>query len=102
MEGLSGKLSSELIAIDGKALLHSFDRASEQSHLHQLSAFASEQGLCLAQLKVDTKSNEITAVPELLGFVPIEGTTFSLDAIGCQKKIAHKISLNGGHYLMAV
>lgn len=58
VEGLSGKLSSELIAIDGKALRHSFDRASEQSHLHLLSAFASEQGLCLAQLKVDTKSNE--------------------------------------------
>ena len=95
-EGLSGKLSSQLIAIDGKALRHSFDCASEQSHLHLLSAFASEQGLCLAQLKVDTKSNEITAVPELLEFLPIEGNTFSLDAMGCQKKIAHKISIVSG------
>lgn len=102
VEGISGQLSSQLIAIDGKALRHSFDRASEQSHLHLLSAFASEQGLCLTQLKVDTKSNEITAVPELLDFLPIEGNTFSLDAMGCQKKTAHKISLNGGHYLMAV
>jgi len=102
VEGISGELSSQLIAIDGKAVRHSFDRADEQSHLHLLSAFASEQGLCLAQLKVDTKSNEITAVPDLLDFLPIEGNTFSLDAMGCQKKIAHKISINGGHYLMAV
>lgn len=102
VENLSDKLDSQLIAIDGKAIRHSFDRSSEQSHLHLLSAFASEQGLCLAQLKVDTKSNEITAVPELLDLLPIEGNTFSFDAMGCQKKIAHKIKLNGGHYLMAV
>lgn len=102
VEGLSGELSSQLIAIDGKAIRHSFDRASEQKHLHLLSAFACEQGLSLAQLKVDTKSNEITAVPELLDFLPMDGNTFSLDAMGCQKKIAHKIHLNGGNYLMAV
>lgn len=101
-KGLSGELTSQLIAIDGKAVRHSFDRAAEQSHLHLLSAYACEQGLCLAQLKVDTKSNEITAVPDLLDLLPLEGHTFSLDAMGCQKKIARKIHLEHGDYLMAV
>lgn len=99
-KSLSGELTSQLIAIDGKAVRHSFDRSAKQSHL--LSAYASKQGLCLAQLKVDTKSNEITAVPDLLNFLPLEGHTFSLDAMGCQKEIARKIHLGHGDYLMAV
>jgi predicted transposase YbfD/YdcC len=101
-ESFSSELSSQLIAIDGKAIRHSFDHATEQSHLHLLSAYACEQGLSLDRLKVDTKSNEITAVPELLDMLPIEANTFPLDAMGCQKKIARKIHLNGGHYLMEV
>jgi len=101
-EGLQGDFHSQLIAIDGKALRHSFDKASERSHLHLLSAFACDHGLSLAQLAVDEKSNEINAVPELLDMLDIEGHTVSLDAMGCQKKIAQKIHLAHGDYLLAL
>jgi len=82
VQGLqSNNLSSELIAIDGKAVRHSFDSATETKHLHLLSAYACEQGLSLAQLAVDIKSNEINAVPKLLDLLDLEGHTISLDAI---------------------
>ncbi len=100
--GISGELCSQLIAIDGKAVRHSFDSATEGKHLHLLSAFACEQGLSLAQLAVDTKSNEINAVPELLESLDVEGHTISLDAMGCQKKIARQIHLAHGDYLLAL
>lgn len=83
-------------------MLHSFDRASDTPHLHLLSAFACEQGLSLGQLAVDTKSNEITAVPKLLELLDLEGHTVSLDAMGCQKKIAQKLHLAHADCLLAV
>ena len=102
-EGLvPNKLSSQLIAIDGKAVRHSFDNATESKHLHLLSAYACEQGLSLTQLAVDEKSNEITAVPELLDSLDIEGHTISLDAMGCQKKIARQIRFAHADYLLAL
>lgn len=101
-EGLQDGLHSQLIAIDGKALRHSFDNATEEKHLHLLSAYACEQGLSLAQLAVDTKSNEINAVPELLDYLDIEGHTVSLDAMGCQKKIARQIHFAHADYLLAL
>jgi predicted transposase YbfD/YdcC len=99
---LLGESFSKLIAIDGKAVRHSFDRTSDTPHLHLLSAFACEQGLSLGQLAVDTKSNEITAVPKLLELLDLEGHTVSLDAMGCQKKIAQKLHLAHADYLLAV
>jgi len=103
VQGLqSNNLSSELIAIDGKAVRHSFDSATETKHLHLLSAYACEQGLSLAQLAVDIKSNEINAVPKLLDLLDLEGHTISLDAMGCQKKIARQIHLAHAHYLLAL
>ena len=72
-EGLvPNKLSSQLIAIDGKAVRHSFDNATESKHLHLLSAYACEQGLSLTQLAVDEKSNEITAIPKLLELLSLK------------------------------
>lgn len=97
-----GELHSQLIAIDGKALRHSFDRATGSKHLHLLSAYACEQGITLAQLAVDTKSNEICAVPELLESLDLEGHTISLDAMGSQKKIARQIHLAHADYLLAL
>jgi len=95
-----GALSEQHIAIDGKALRHSF--AGDRRHLHLLSAYACEQGISLAQLEVDTKSNEILAVPELLDLLDIEGHTISLDAMGCQKKIARQIKLAHADYILAL
>jgi len=95
-----GELSEQLIAIDGKALRHSFD--GDKRHLHLLSAYACEQGISLAQLEVETKSNEILAVPELLDMLDIEGHTISLDAMGCQKKIARKIHFAHADYILAL
>jgi len=94
------ELGEQLIAIDGKALRHSFD--GDKRHFHLLSAYACEQGLSLAQLEVDTKSNEIEAVPKLLDMLDIEGHTISLDAMGCQKKIARKIHLAHADYILAL
>jgi predicted transposase YbfD/YdcC len=95
-------LSDELIAIDGKTLRHSFGQDGPESSLHLISAWADGCGLTLGQLLVDGKTNEITAVPKLLRQLDIKGATVSLDAMGCQKKIAQEIHLNGGHYLLAL
>ncbi|MDB9741602.1 ISAs1 family transposase, partial [Akkermansiaceae bacterium] len=102
-EGLiPNELSSQLIAIDGKAVRHSFDNATQSKHLHLLSAYACDAGLSLAQLAVDEKTNEITAVPELLDYLDIEGHTVSLDAMGCQKQIARQIHFANADYLFAL
>lgn len=97
-----GDLASQLIAIDGKALRHSFDTSTESKHLHLLSAWACEQGISLGQLAVDKKSNEITALPELLDCLDLESHTVSLDAMGAQKTIAQKIYLAQADYLLAL
>jgi predicted transposase YbfD/YdcC len=99
---INSELGSQLIAIDGKAVRHSFDRATEASHLHLLSAYACQSGLSLAQLAVDTKSNEITAIPKLLDMLDLEGHTVSMDAMGCQKAIAQKLYLAKADYLLAL
>ena len=101
-EELLGEVTPQLVAIDGKAVRHSFDTETESSHLHLLSAFACDQGLTLAQLAVDQKSNEITAVPKLLEMLDLEGHTISLDAMGCQKKNARQAHFAHADYLLAV
>lgn len=90
------------IAIDGKTVRRSYDRASEQSAIHLVSAYASELQLVLGQFKVDDKSNEITAIPELLDLIYLKDATVSIDAMGCQKTIAEKIIENSAHYVLAV
>ena len=100
IQSISQEFDSELIAIDGKALRHSFDTAADCKHRHLISAYACQQGLSLAQLAVDDKTNEINAVPELLDMIDIEGYTVSLDAMGCQKKIARQINFAGGDYIL--
>ena len=92
-----------LISLDGKTVKASFDRATAASPLHMLSAWCSEQGgLVLGQIKTDTKSNEITAIPELLQFLAIKGCIVTIDAMGCQTAIASQIQAQGGDYLLAL
>ena len=95
-------LADELIAIDGKTLRHSFDHGDPESSLHLISAWAEGCGLTLGQLLVDGKTNEITAVPKLLRQIDVKGATVTLDAMGCQKKIAREIHFAGAHYLLAL
>lgn len=97
-----GDLARQLIAIDGKAVRHSLDTGTDAGHIHLLSAWACEKGISLGQLKVDRKTNEIKAVPELLDLLDLEGHTVSLDAMGCQKAIAQKIHLANANYLLAL
>ena len=92
----------EVVAIDGKTIRRSFDHRREQSPLHVVSAWASEQGLVLGQRCVDGKSNEITAVPELLDQLALENSIVTLDAMGCQTEIAERILARGGDYLLTL
>ncbi len=91
-----------VVAIDGKTLRHSFDRATGGSALHLVSAWAAEQRLVLGQLAVDGKSNEITAVPKLLEMLSLKGTVVTVDAMGCQRDIAQQIIDQGGDYALAL
>lgn len=91
-----------IIAIDGKTLRRSFDKAAGTSAIHMVSAFASEARLVLAQQKVADKSNEITAIPKLLDLLALEGAVITIDAMGCQKPIAKQIIDGGGDYVLAV
>jgi len=77
-----------VVAIDGKTLRHSFDRAAGSSALHLISAWAADQRLVLGQRAVDGKSNEITAIPKLLEMLSLKGTIITIDAIGCQREVA--------------
>lgn len=94
------ELSAGQIAIDGKALRGS--KTKEDRHIHAVSAWACDQGLTLAQAFVDEKSNEITAVPELLKMLNLEGAVVSLDAMGTQRDNASRIDDAGGAYVLSV
>jgi len=82
-----------VVAIDGKVVRRSFDRASGKSALHMVSAWGSEQRLVLAQIATDIKSNEITAVPRLLKMLTLKGTIVTTDALNTQRAIAEQIVL---------
>src|SRR5271166_1957295 len=91
-----------VIAIDGKVLRRSFDKASGKSPLHMVSAWGCQQRMVLAQIATDAKSNEITAVPKLLEMLSLKGTIVTVDALNCQRSIAGQIVRQGGDYLLAL
>jgi len=91
-----------VVAIDGKVLRRSFDRASGKSALHMVSAWGCEQRLVLAQIATDAKSSEITAVPKLLEMLSLKGTIVTTDALNCQRAIAQQIVDQGGDYVLAL
>jgi predicted transposase YbfD/YdcC len=101
---VSTTLKLKQIPIDGKTMRGSKRKTATGSYkaTHIVSAWASEQGITLAQVKTDEKSNEITAIPELLKLLDISGALVSIDAMGCQKEIADQIVERKGDYLLAV
>jgi predicted transposase YbfD/YdcC len=92
----------QLIAIDGKEIRGSYDREAGTKSVHLVSAWSSESQLVLAQTKVSSKSNEITAIPILLDVLDIEGSIITIDAMGTQKKIADKIYQANGDYILSL
>ncbi|WP_137425901.1 ISAs1 family transposase [Escherichia coli] len=92
----------DVIAIDGKTLRHSYDKSRRRGAIHVISAFSTMHSLVIGQIETDEKSNEITAIPELLNMLDIKGKIITTDAMGCQKDIAEKIQKQGGDYLFAV
>src|SRR5205807_8802061 len=91
-----------LLAVDGKTARRSFDTATARSALHMVSVWAVSQKLSVAQVAVDSKSNEITAIPEVLKLVELGGAVVTIDAMGCQADVAEAIVDGGGDYILAV
>jgi predicted transposase YbfD/YdcC len=102
VKSVSQVLKGEVVAIDGKTLRHSYDRGSDKGAIHMVSAWASANRLVLGQRKVDDKSNEITAIPELLKLLEIKGCIVTIDAMGCQKEIASQILQQEADYVLAL
>jgi predicted transposase YbfD/YdcC len=92
--------AGRLIAIDGKTIRRSLDSANGKAAIHMVSAWCAANHMVLGQLATDAKSNEITAIPELLKLLDISGAVVTIDAMGCQKEIARQIVDQGGHYLL--
>lgn len=91
-----------VVAVDGKTVRRSFDKASKKAAIHMISAWAADNQVVFGQLAVDGKSNEITAIPKLLKMLDIKGLTVTIDAMGCQKSIAKQIVRQGGDYMLQV
>src|SRR3954468_15307724 len=94
--------AGQLVAIDGKTLRQSFDKASAKSAIHMVSAWATANHISLGQVVVDQKSNEITAIPKLLELLAVSGCLVTIDAMGCQTEIAEKIVEGQADYVLAV
>jgi predicted transposase YbfD/YdcC len=92
----------KFVAVDGKTLRRSYDKGDNKAALHMISAWSSEQGIVLGQLKTEDKSNEITAIPELLELLSIKSSIVTIDAMGCQKKIVEKIVSKEADYVISV
>lgn len=92
----------QIVAIDGKLSRRSYDRAAGKAAINLVSAWASENQMVLGQIKVEDKSNEITAIPELLAMLEIAGCIVTIDAMGCQTDIAEKIVEKEADYVLAV
>src|ERR671929_292566 len=101
-QSLADGIEREGVALDGKTVRRSGSRRHEHGPLHLVSAWASERGLALGQRAVDGKSNEITAIPELLDTLRLEGCIVTLDAMGCQKAIAERIRAKDADYLLVL
>jgi predicted transposase YbfD/YdcC len=94
--------TKRLIAIDGKTCRGSHDAARELGPLHIVSAWASEEGIALGQVATEAKSNEITAIPELLKQIELKDSLITIDAMGCQKEIARDIVKGGGDFVIGL
>ena len=102
MAGLAQKTFGRLVAIDGKTLRRSFDKADDRLAIHLVSAWCAANHLVLGQVATSEKSNEITAIPRLLEMLNVEDAVVTIDAMGCQRAIAEKIVQQNGDYVLAV
>lgn len=92
----------DVIAFDGKALRRSFDSATGMSAIHVMNAWSNANDLCVGQMKVDGKTNEITAMPKLIKMMDVKGSVITADALNCQKDIARTIIEEGADYVLAL
>lgn len=95
-------IPDEVVAIDGKTLRRSHDRANGKSAIHMVNAWAVHHGLVLGQVKTEAKSNEITAIPELLKLLDLKGSVVTIDAMGCQKEITTQIVEQEADYVLSL
>jgi predicted transposase YbfD/YdcC len=102
LDALHDASGGRLLAVDGKTARRSFDAATARSALHMVSVWAVSQRLSIAQVAVDSKSNEITAIPEVLKLVELCGAIVTIDAMGCQVEIAERIVEAKADYVLAV
>ncbi len=102
IQSISQITFGEIVAIDGKTLRHSYDKSSNKRAIHMVSAWATANQLVLGQVKVDDKSNEITAIPELLKVLSLSGCIVTIDAEGCQKKIVKQIVEQDADYVITL
>lgn len=102
MDAITGVLPAQVIALDGKTLRGSRDQRLGKSAIHLVSAWATANQLVLAQVKVDNKSNEITALPQLLAQLAVRGCIVTIDAIGCQRALATQIVAQEADYVLAL
>ena len=102
MNSIQQLTQGQVIAVDGKTLRRSQDRTAGKEAIHLVRAWAWENSLVLGQTRTDAKSNEITAIPELLKLLDVSGWIVSIDAMGCQKEIAQTILEGGADYLLGV
>src|SRR5512143_103258 len=102
IEALHEATDRQVIALDGKTLRRSFDRAKGRSALHLVHAWATANHLLLGQVAVGEKSNEITAIPKLLKMLELSGAIVTIDAMGCQKGIARTIRERKADYVLAL
>ncbi len=102
IRAISNLTVGEVVAIDGKQLRHSYDQGGGKGAIYMVSAWANTNRLVLGQRKVDNKSNEIIAIPELLRILELSGCIVTIDAMGCQKNIAAAIVEQGADYVLAL
>jgi predicted transposase YbfD/YdcC len=100
--GSLAKLGPDVVAVDGKTLRRAYQEGGGKAPIHMISAWSSRQRLVLGQAKVAEKSNEITAIPELLKLLTLKGATVTIDAMGCQKEIAATIIDKEADYVLAL
>ena len=102
VQAICDVLQGQVVAVDGKTLRRSHDQTIGKDAIHMVSAWATENELVLGQVKVDDKSNEITAIPALLELLELSGCIVTIDAIGCQKEIAQQIIDQDADYVLAL
>jgi len=102
VKSLVGSTDGKLVAIDGKTVRHSFAGEEGKGPVHLVSAWVAQNQLVLGQIATEAKSNEITAIPKLLDLLDLRGATITIDAMGCQKKIAEVIVDGGGDYVLGL